>query len=94
MEINKKIRQKAHGIMKSIETMSESEKKKLPSMDFGENYNRLRAAVIENNNDLVSLVPPDVKFNDYGYEDHTDIKTTHRYSEIHTFCSEIYYLLE
>lgn len=87
------LRKKAYGIMNSIESMNTDERQKLPSKSFGENYNRLHGAVVKHEPDLEPLMPPKAEFGDYGWESVTKIKTSHRYSEIHSFCSEIYQLL-
>jgi hypothetical protein len=47
-----------------------------------------------NNPELEELLPPVVKFDDYGGDDYSNMLTAHDFSEIHTFCSEIYQLLE
>jgi hypothetical protein len=65
----------------------------MPSESFGENYNSLHDLVVENNPDMEPLMPPKAEFGDYGWHNAKDIKTSHRYSEIHSFCSEIYQLL-
>lgn len=80
--------------MKSIEEMNEKERTNRPSESFGVNYNKLRSICLRNNPDLEELLPPEVKLENYGYDGSTDIYTEHNFSEIHTFCSEIYHLLE
>lgn len=94
MDMNSNIRKKAFGIMKSIESMNENERGQRPSESFGLNYNKLRELCLNNNPDLMELLPPQVKFEDYGGEGYTHMVTEHNFSEIHTFCSEIYQLLE
>ena len=91
--MNENLKKKTFGIMKSIETMNTKERQQKPSEDFGKNYNNLRQIVIENNQELASLLPPAVKIADYGFEGYVDMRTEHSYSEIHAFCSEIYHLL-
>lgn len=76
--------------MKSIESMNQIERGQRPSESFGINYNKLRNLCLENNTDLGKLMPPDVSFQEY----HSGRATEHNFSEIHTFCSEIYQLLE
>lgn len=94
MSVNNNIRKKAFGIMKSIESMNQNERGQRPSESFGLNYNNLRALCLESNPELKSLMPPEVKFEDYGSENYANMMTEHNFSEIHTFCSEIYHLLE
>lgn len=94
MSLNNNIRKKAFGIMKSIELMNQNERNKNPSKSFGINYNKLRSLCLENNTELGQLMPPEVSFEDYGSEDYSSMLTEHNFSEIHTFCSEIYHLLE
>ena len=84
---NANIRRKAYGIMKSIEIMNENERKLNPSGAFGKNYNQLRSLCEANNPTIVQYLPPSVGFTDWG-------GTEHHFSEIHSFCSEIYHLLE
>jgi len=92
--LNDNIRKKAFGIMKSIETMNTKERQEHPSESFGKNYNSLRSLCVQNNPELDDLIPPEVKFENYGFENYIDMKTEHSYAEIHTYCSEIYHLLE
>lgn len=92
--MNNNIRKKAFGIMKSIESMNESERRVHPSESFGQNYNKLRQLCLDNNPELADLLPPEVKIANYGYDNVRDMLTEHNFSEIHTFCSEIYQLLE
>ena len=94
-DLNTNLRKKAFGIMKSIEAMNEKERGVRPSQDFGQNYNKLRELCLQNNPDLEELLPPIVRFENYGHEgDYKSMLTEHNFSEIHTFCSEIYHLLE
>lgn len=94
MEMNSNIRKKAYGIMKSIEVMNQNERSQRPSESFGVNYNNLRKLCLQENPELDLLIPPPVAFEDYGHEGYTHKLTEHNFSEIHTFCSEIYQLLE
>jgi hypothetical protein len=94
MSLNNNIRKKAFGIMKSIESMNQNERGQRPSESFGVNYNKLRNLCLENNTELEPLMPPEISFEDYGSEGYPTIVTEHNFSEIHTFCSEIYHLLE
>lgn len=91
---NNVLRRKAFGIMKSIEAMNEKERAARPSQSFGANYNRLRELCLVTNPDLSDLLPPTVGFENYGHEGYTHMLTEHNFSEIHTFCSELYHLLE
>jgi len=84
---NANIRRKAFGIMKSIEIMNEKERLLHPSSAYGKNYNKLRNLCETNNSNLVQYLPPIVEFTEYD-------ETEHRFAEIHSFCSEIYHLLE
>ncbi len=93
-EMNNNIRKKAYGIMKSIEAMNQNERGQRPSESFGINYNKLRDLCHKNNSNLEELLPPSVTFEDYGSEGFPSMLTEHNFSEIHTFCSEIYHLLE
>lgn len=88
-EHNANVRRKAYGIMKSIEIMNEKERGLNPSHDYGLNYNNLRRLCENNNPELREYLPPEVKFEKYN-----SILTVHNFSEIHSFCSEIYHLLE
>ncbi|MEE8056317.1 MAG: hypothetical protein V3T17_00565 [Pseudomonadales bacterium] len=94
MDMNSNIRKKAFGIMKSIESMNETERGQRPSESFGLNYNKLRELCLDNNLELKELIPPQVKIDDYGEDGYPSMLTEHNFSEIHTFCSEIYQLLE
>jgi len=80
--------------MKSIEAMNQNERGQRPSESFGKNYNKLRELCLTNNAGLEELLPPIVDFEDYGSEGYSSMLTEHNFSEIHTFCSEIYHLLE
>lgn len=91
---NDVLRRKAFGIMKSIEAMNEKERAARPSQSFGANYNKLRDLCLDNKPELTELFPPPVVFEDYGHEGYTNMLTEHNFSEIHTFCSELYHLLE
>jgi hypothetical protein len=90
MSLNNNIRKKAFGIMNSIESMNQNERGQRPSESFGINYNKLRTLSLDNNKELDQLMPPEVSFRDVFSETFTE----HNFSEIHTFCSEIYHLLE
>lgn len=92
--MNSNIRKKAFGIMKSIEAMNQNERGLRPSESFGINYNKLRELCLKNNPELSDLMPPEVSFEDYGSDSYSNMMTEHNFSEIHTFCSEIYHLLE
>jgi hypothetical protein len=92
--MNSNLCKKAFGIMKSIETMGEKEKLERPSESYGKNYNKLRNLVGNHNPELRDLLPPEVDIVDYGMDDYSNIMTQHNFSEIHTFCSEIFHLLE
>lgn len=93
---NDSIRKKAFGIMKSIETMSDNEKQNMPSGSFGQNYNNLRKIFLQNNPDFEMLAPPEAEFFVPGIAPGISGKkvTDNSYSEIHTFYSEIYHLLD
>jgi len=91
--MNSNIRKKAFGIMKSIEVMNENERSQRPSEFYGQNYNKVRSLCLDNNPELKELLPPAVKIENYGH-DYSHMMTEHNFSEIHTFCSEIYQLLE
>lgn len=93
-DLNTNLRKKAYGIMKSIEAMNENERGTRPSESFGLNYNKLRELSLQNNSELEDLLPPVVRFENYGHDGYTNMLTEHDFSEIHTFCSEIYHLLE
>lgn len=93
-DLNSNLRKKAFGIMKSIEAMNEKERRERPSESYGKNYNKLRELCLKNNPDLKELLPPTIGFENYGHEGYVDMLTVHNFSEIHTFCSEIYHLLE
>jgi hypothetical protein len=80
--------------MKSIESMNQNERGQRPSESFGVNYNKLRNLCLESNTELEPLMPPEISFEDYGGEGYSTMFTEHNFSEIHTFCSEIYHLLE
>ena len=88
-ENNANIRRKAYGIMKSIEIMNEKERALNPSHAYGLNYNSLRKLCESNNSELIKYLPPEVTFEEYS-----SILTVHHFAEIHSFCSEIYHLLE
>lgn len=94
MSINNNLRRKSFGIMKSIESMNEKERDQLPSDTFGLNYNKLRELCLESNPELKEFIPPPVTIVDYGGNGYTDMRTKHNFSEIHTYCSEIYHLTE
>lgn len=89
MADNTSIRRKAYGIMKSIEIMNETERSSNPSEAYGQNYNKLRGLCVAGNPELQELLPPVVTFETFNY-----IVTLHKFAEIHSFCSEIYHLLE
>jgi len=91
-DINTHLRKKAFGILKSIEAMNEKERNFHPSEDYGKNYNKLRDLCLKHNPDLKEFLPPMVSFGRYNSE--IDKATKHYFSEIHTFCSEIYHLLD
>jgi hypothetical protein len=89
MANNTSIRRKAYGIMKSIEIMNDKERSINPSEAYGQNYNILRRLCEDGNPELLELLPPVVTFEKFN-----SIRTLHSFSEIHSFCSEIYHLLE
>lgn len=91
---NNVLRRKAFGIMKSIEAMNDKERAARPSQSFGKNYNQLRELALASNPELAAVFPPSVEFDNYGQSGHEYILTVHNFSEIHTFCSELYHLLE
>lgn len=80
--------------MKSIEVMSDKERYAKPSEAFVNNYNRLRELCSDNNPNLDEFLPPIINIETNEEEDFLQIPIEHNFSEIHTFCSEIYYLLE
>ncbi len=93
-ELNQNLRRKAFGIMKSIEAMNDKERSTSPSESYGKNFNILRELCCNENPTIKELMPPAVTFADYGSNNYVRMVTEHRFSEIHTFCSEIYHLLE
>jgi uncharacterized membrane protein YagU involved in acid resistance len=93
MDINDLIRKKAFGIMQSIEIMNEKERLALPSRSYADNYDGMRDLCLDENPLLERLMPPKVKIKTFGWSNH-DYNSIHTFAEIHTFCSEIYHLLE
>lgn len=51
---------KASGITKAIDAMSPDQRQILPSVAFGEDYNRLRDATVQAFPELEALMPPTV----------------------------------
>lgn len=84
------LKKKAFGISQAIEKMTAKERGELPSPEFGEDYNKLRDMVLENNKELDEFLPPRVKIEEYLYGEK---KTAQTYAEINSYCSQIYQLL-
>lgn len=87
---NDLLKKKAFGISEAIEKMTSKERGELPSPEFGEDYNRLRNMVLENNKELEEYLPPQVKIEEYMYGER---KTSQTFAEINSYCSQIYQLL-
>lgn len=86
---NELLKKKAFGIIQSIEKMSPQERGTLPSGIYGDDYNRLWDLVSKANPELAPLLPPRVDV----FTSATERLTTQNYSEILTFCSQMYQLL-
>jgi hypothetical protein len=80
-------RAKALAFNNSIRAMGNSEKSGLPTATFGDDYNTLRANVVEEYPNLSRLMPPPVQ------TEHDFNQTLARYCEIDAFCEQIYQLL-
>ena len=78
---------KAHGITTAIDKMNGHQRQRMPSVDFGEDYNRLRAATAKEFPDLEPLLPPPVK------KSHDFDGTDSTYAELRTFAEQIYQML-
>lgn len=78
---------KASGITKAIDAMDGAQRQRLPSVAFGEDYNRLRTTVGESFPQLKALLPPTVGRSDtFDGSDAT-------YAEIRTYAEQIYQML-
>lgn len=87
--INEKelFRAKALAFNNSIRAMDGSEKNHFPTAIYGDDYNGLRQNVLRAYPELVSFMPPAAQ-TEYEFN-----QTSQRYSEIDTFCEQIYQLL-
>lgn len=80
---------KAHGFTSAYTKMNESERRGHPRGVYGEDYNRLRDLVIEQDPDLESLLPPAVTF----YTTNNSNWTLESFAIINTFCEQISQML-
>lgn len=87
---NDLLKKKVFGITQAIEKMSAKERETQPSPEFGEDYNKLRKMVLENNKELEEYLPPEVKIEEYSFG---IMKTSQSFAEINSYCSQIYQLL-
>lgn len=76
---------KARGFTTSIQRMDEKQKSRVPSGEYGEDYNRLRNQVQQQYPQIAGLLPPEVDF----FEGADSQLTRQCYSEIDTFCEQL-----
>ncbi len=82
---------KARGFTTSISKLSKDERLSSPSGSYGEDYNRLRAAVVKLYAYLGDILPPNV---DIERSAMTGGSFTYQsYAEINTYCEQIYEIL-
>jgi hypothetical protein len=83
---------KAKGFTNSISRAGEDHRRQNPSASFGQDYNRLRTAVLENFPALSPLLPPEASIEppSPGYTSYTKDS----YNELDTYCEQLYQLLE
>ncbi|ESS68929.1 hypothetical protein MGMO_141c00120 [Methyloglobulus morosus KoM1] len=87
----KSLMAKARGFTVSIDKMHEKERGMTPSGEYGEDYNKLRELVLQQFINLKDLLPPVVET---YYDANFKMKYSRkRYSEINTFCEQIFQLL-
>jgi len=84
------LKAKARGFTIAIEKMNEKQRMSTPTGDFGEDYNRLRALVLELRPDLKPALPPGVtSFRAQSGETYT----RQSFGEIDTYCEQIFQIL-
>jgi hypothetical protein len=80
---------KARGFTISIEKMSEKDRGRSPTAEFGEDYNKLRAAVRTKLPQLADLLPPEVATFESA---NGSYYARCSYSELDSYCEQIYQL--
>ncbi|MBO6572025.1 MAG: hypothetical protein JJ958_06215 [Balneola sp.] len=91
IEVNKILLKKTSGLISSIESMSEKEKSKLPSEDYGKNINAILEKARETNPDIKDFIPSNVSFSDYEL---LGLMTSTSWIEIHAKLKQLSELLE
>jgi hypothetical protein len=69
--------------------MHENDRGNYPSVDFGEDVNKLLDRARENNSEIANLLPTNVTFADFDYGSVTNVN----YSEIHSKLNQLYKIL-
>lgn len=87
----KSLMAKARGFTASIDKMNDKERGLTPSGEYGEDYNKLRQLVLQQYPHLKELIPPPV--DTYVGANENYRYTRQRYSEINTFCEQLFQLL-
>jgi hypothetical protein len=83
---------KAKGFTISIEKMNDNERSRTPSFKFGTDYNLLRDAVASRYPSVTEFLPPSVGMKTEGGRSETGY-TAGYYSEIYTYCEQIFQML-
>ena len=82
---------KVSGLISSIESMSDKEKNRLASNDYGENINSILSKAREMNPEIEEFIPSNVEFGEYEFQ---GIKTKTNWIEIHAKLKQLFELLE
>ncbi len=87
---NEQLQAKARGFITSIEKMKGAQDK-YPSVEFAEDYNKLRSLVEETYPELKEILPPAVRIEPGGMANQPTAFQS--FGEIHAYCEQIYQLL-
>jgi hypothetical protein len=90
MNKKKMLMAKALSFTNSIRSMTSDDRKELPSEVYANDYNQLRSLVLREFMEIANLLPPGAQtFEAIGHKR----LSAQRFSEIDTFCEQIYQLL-
>lgn len=89
--INEIVKKKLLGLIQSIEKMSEKDKYRPPTRDYGKEINKLFQITRENSPELEDFIPTNLEFYNEGVEDEIEVSTP--WLEIHSKLNQLYQLL-
>lgn len=80
---------KALGFINAISNLSKEERRRTPSLEYGEDYNQLLKVVISNFPELKEFMPPGMSLYVRDSKKYCHLS----YGEIYTFCEQIYQMV-